>query len=286
MLNKTILKKTIIIGGSGFVGKSCIKIFKKKKIKFFSISSKNCNLLKKNSHKYLEKIINNGDKVLFISAKAPCKDLDSFKKNIDMISPLIEVSKTRKISQLIYISSDAVYADQKKKINENSKVKPCSIHGLMHQTRENLLNIYFKDILTIVRPTLIYGPDDTHNGYGPNKFSRLAKINQNINIFGNGEEIRDHVFIDDVANLILLTMNKKFTGVINAVSGNPISFERIAKLIIKKFKSKSKIVSIKREMPMPHDGYRCFDISKIKKNFLFKPTKFDKGVSYLKNINI
>jgi nucleoside-diphosphate-sugar epimerase len=286
MLKKTILKKIIIIGGSGFVGNSCIKIFKKKKIRFFSISSKNCNLLKKNSHKYLEKNINNGDKVLFISAKAPCKDLDSFKKNINMISPLIKASHKKKISQLIYISSDAVYADQKTKINENSKVKPSSIHGLMHQTRENLLKIYFKDILTIVRPTLIYGPDDTHNGYGPNNFSRLAIKNQDINVFGKGEEIRDHVFIDDVANLVLLTINKKFTGVINAVSGSPISFKKIAKLIIKKFKSKSKIVSIKREIPMPHNGYRCFNISKIKKNFLFKPTKFDKGVSYLKNINI
>ena len=178
-----------------------------------------------------------------------------------------------------------MYADQKKKINENSKVKPDSIHGLMHQTRENLLNIYFKDILTIVRPTLIYGPDDTHNGYGPNKFSRLAKINQNINIFGNGEEIRDHVFIDDVANLILLTINKKFKGH-KRCQWKSNFFEKIAKLIIKKFKSKSKIVNIKREMPMPHNGYRCFDISKIKKNFLFKPTKFNKGVSFLKNINI
>jgi UDP-glucose 4-epimerase len=286
MIKSKSIPKVVIIGGSGFVGKACINIFKKKNIPFNSINSKQCDLLKKNAYKYLVNIINDGDVVLFISAKAPCQNMSFFKKNIDMISPLITASKQKKISQLIYISSDAVYADQTIEIKETSKVKPTSIHGLMHQTRENLLNIYFKDILTIIRPTLIYGPNDTHNGYGPNKFSRLAKKNKNINIFGKGEELRDHVFVNDVAKIILLTLTKNFIGIINAVSGSPISFEKIARLIIKKFKSKSKIVYIKREMPMPHNGYRCFNISKIKKIFMFKPTKFDKGVVYLKNIKI
>ena len=38
-----------------------------------------------------------------------------------MIYPLIKLSK-KKFSQFIYISSDAVYADSKKKINEKSNV--------------------------------------------------------------------------------------------------------------------------------------------------------------------
>ena len=284
---KDILKnRIIIIGSSGFIGNACSKIFKENNIKFVSINSKKCNLLKKNSYKFLNKTIKNGDIVLFISAIAPCKNINELKKNLEMISPLINISKKIKISQLIYISSDAVYADHKKKINEKSQVTPTSIHGIMHLSRENLLNIYFKNILTIVRPTLIYGSTDTHDGYGPNKFSRLAKNNKNIEIFGQGEEIRDHVLIDDVANLILLIIKKKFTGIFNAVSGNPISFLNIAKLIIKTFNSKSKVVYIKRSMPMPHNGYRCFDISKIINKINFKPTKFIDGINNLKNIKL
>jgi nucleoside-diphosphate-sugar epimerase len=40
---------------------------------------------------------------------------------------------------------------------------------------------------------------DPHNGYGPNRFRRLAAAGQEIVLFGGGEERRDHVLVDDVA---------------------------------------------------------------------------------------
>ena len=39
--------------------------------------------------------------------------------------------------------------------------------------RENILKL-LNIKLCIVRPTLVYGANDPHNGYGPNKFIRLA----------------------------------------------------------------------------------------------------------------
>ena len=68
----------------------------------------------------------------------------------------------------------------------------------MHATREAILKNKFSKILCILRPTLIYGIGDSHNGYGPNKFLRLIKKNKNISLFGKGEELRDHVSINDV----------------------------------------------------------------------------------------
>ena len=47
--------------------------------------------------------------------------------------------------------------------------------------------------LAILRPTLIYGAGDPHNGYGPNRFRRLAATGKPIILFGEGEERRDHV---------------------------------------------------------------------------------------------
>ena len=44
----------------------------------------------------------------------------------------------------------------------------------------------------IIRPTLVYGPGDTHKGYGPNKFINLA-LKKRISLFGNGE--REIIFI-------------------------------------------------------------------------------------------
>ena len=108
-------KKIVVIGASGFVGASCVKTFKKNKIKYCSLSTSNCNLLEKKSTKYLNSIINDGDIILFVSAIAPCKNLIEYEQNIQMIYPLIKLSKKKKFSQFIYSSSDAVYADSKKR---------------------------------------------------------------------------------------------------------------------------------------------------------------------------
>src|SRR5258708_20458707 len=71
------------------------------------------------------------------------------------------------------------------------------MHGIMHLARELMLNATVKAPLAVVRSTLIYGEGDPHNGYGPNRFRRLAAAGQEIVLFGEGEERRDHVLIDD-----------------------------------------------------------------------------------------
>jgi UDP-glucose 4-epimerase len=278
-------EKIVILGGSGFLGQSLQKILSLKKIRFESLNSKNCNLLQKKSFNILKKNIQNNDIIIFVSAIAPCKNFNDLQKNLLMLKPLIDLSKTINFGQIIYVSSDAVYKDSMKKIHENSKVKPSSIHGIMHHFRESILNFFFNEKLAIVRPTLIYGPNDTHNGYGPNYFARNAKKNVDIKIFGNGEEIRDHVLVDDVVDLIFKIIVKKRNGIFNAVSANPVSFLDLANLIIKRLKSKSKIVRIKRNGPMPHNGFRCFSRKNIKKKFPgLIPTPYRTGINALKEI--
>ena len=60
------------------------------------------------------------------------------------------------ISQLIYISSDAVYSDLKNKISEKPPANPSNLHGVMHISREKILKSKF-EINYILRPTMIYG---------------------------------------------------------------------------------------------------------------------------------
>ena len=71
----------------------------------------------------------------------------------------------------------------------------------MHLTREVMLRNEFSGPLTFIRPTLTYGIDDPHNGYGPNRFRRLAADGKDLVLFGEGEEQRDHVAVADIAEL-------------------------------------------------------------------------------------
>ena len=106
-----------------------------------------------------------------------------------------------------------------------------------------------------------YGEDDPHNGYGPNRFMRQAKNGEDILLFGEGEERRDHVWIEDVAELICRVLCRQSTGTLNIATGTVVSFRDIAELSADLFSSVSKIIGSERSGPMPHNGYRAFDPS-------------------------
>ena len=267
---KKIKNRAVILGSGSFIASEVIRLFKKNKINFLPVNRKKVDLNKDNSVRKLSKIIKINDSVIFISAVAPVKNFKMLRENLNICKNVFKVLNKKKINYLLYVSSDAVYSDSKKKLTERSETNPDNLHGFMHLMRENMLKL-LNVKLCIVRPTLIYGTNDPHNGYGPNQFIRLAQSKKNIILFGKGEEKRDHVNIQDVGATIYYLLNKKHVGVTNIVSGKVYSFFKIAEKIKKIYNIKIKY--IKRNGPMPHNGYRAFDnnlIKRILKNNSFK----------------
>ncbi len=276
------IKRVVILGSGGFISSSIENELNKKKINFLGLTRKKIDLLKNSSVNKLNNILKKTDVVIIIAAKAPCKNLKMLENNLQIMRNILKTLSKKSLKKVLYLSSDAVYSDSMKKINEKSKTNPNNFHGLMHLIREKMLLSLNLNNLCILRPTLVYGKNDPHNGYGPNSFLRLAKKNAPIKIFGNGEELRDHVHVDDVAKIISISILKNFVGELNIVTGTKISFYQIAKLAIKRSKSSSKIIKIKRKGPMPHNGYRLFNASAIKK--YFKEVKL-KNIKYNKLYN-
>ena len=255
---KSTLKRIVILGSNSFIASSLKKKCIESNVEILLISRKQINLNSSKTSSKLDKILKPQDTVVFIAAVAPVKNLSMLNYNLSMCENILKsLAKIKKLNHLIYISSDAVYSDSTKKLNEKSQTVPNSLHGFMHLIRENMLN-NLDCSKCFVRPTLVYGEDDPHNGYGPNQFIRNAQNNKNIILFGKGEEKRDHINVNDVGNIIYEIAKNKITGVVNAVSGNLVSFYDIAKEI-KKIYPKIKIKNIKRNGPMPHNGYRAFD---------------------------
>ena len=260
-------KRIVIIGSSGIISQNLQKKLKEKKLNFLTLGRKDFDLKKNKSYVVLNKKIKNNDIIIFISAEAPAKNMEMFFNNIKICDNVCKALEEKKINKLIYISSDAVYSDTPKKINEKSKTVPDSIHGMMHLMREINLQINFKKKLCILRPTLIYGFGDTHQGYGPNRFINLARKNKDIFLFGKGEERRDHLYIDDLINILFKCIKTNKFGIYNLASGTVNSFNKIAKIAVTLTKSKSKIFNTKRAGLMPHNGYRPFNVAFINKNF-------------------
>ena len=271
-------KRVVILGARSFVISEFIKILKKHKIKFIPINKKKIDLINKKSIKKLDKIIRKGDCVIFASAIAPVKTIKMLNDNFQMCMNVFGCLEKKKIDYLLYISSDAVYSDSLYSLKEISETNPNNLHGFMHLMRENILKL-LDTRFCIVRPTLVYGTEDPHNGYGPNQFIRLGQSKKKISLFGKGEEKRDHVHVRDVGDSLFYLFKKRYAGVVNIVSGKTNTFFEIAKRVNDKYGNKLKFV--KRKGPMPHKGYRAFNNKMLKK--LVKKNKFINILDWIDN---
>jgi nucleoside-diphosphate-sugar epimerase len=168
---------------------------------------------------------------------------------------------------VVYISSDAVYRDSKAPLTEQSCAEPASLHGAMHLTRELMLRSVVSAPLAVLRPSLLYGAADPHNGYGPNRFRRLAAAGQDIVLFGEGEERRDHVLIEDVAELIWRVLAHRSRGILNVATGEVRSFREIAERIAAMAAPAVAVRGSPRTGPVPHGGYRAFDAATCRAAF-------------------
>lgn len=260
-------KRVVVLGSGGFIGGAILNRLKAQNIEALGLSRNEVDLLNPVATATLIEMLNPDDVLVFVSARAPCKDLDMLIENSKMAKAVCDALKSKPVSHVIYISSDAVYGDSDKPMTEDSPVAPSSTHGVMHLAREIGLQQDYSGPLAIVRPTLVYGLDDPHNGYGPNRFRRLAAEGKEIVLFGEGEERRDHVDVEDIAELINMIILRKSVGTINAVSGDIVSFRELADLAASFFDSVATVKGTSRSGPMPHNGYRAFDNSAVSKAF-------------------
>ena len=257
----------VVLGSNGFVGKAIYNDFlKNNKFETIGLSKKQFDLLSNEMFCKMNDIFRDGDTVIFCAAEAPVKNLNMFSNNITMLNNLIQNLSNIKIKSFVYLSSDAVYSDSSSILNEHSQTNPENIHGLMHLSREKIVKLYFPTNHLILRPTLIYGYEDPHKGYGPNKFILTAIKNKEIEIFGNGEELRDHINIEDVVQYSKKLITTEKLGTYNIVSGQLRSFLSIATDIIEIAQYQNiniKLINLKRTQPMPHNGYRELSNEKI-----------------------
>jgi UDP-glucose 4-epimerase len=259
--------RTVILGAKGFVGTALTRRLENSDLRVLPLGRQEIDLLSTTAADQLEALLDPTDSLVIISAKAPVKDHTMLSDNINMISPICNVLQKVTPAQVIYISSDAVYSDSMEPLKETSPAEPGALHGVMHLMRELMLKSVCQSPLAILRPSLLYGLDDPHNGYGPNQFRRRVAEGKAIKLFGQGEEQRDHVFIDDVGELIYRILMHRSRGVLNIATGDVASFKDVANLVRSQFDESLEIEFSPRIGPMPHNGYRPFAIDACKQIF-------------------
>ena len=260
-------RRVVVVGAGGLVGSTIAGELTRAGIPVLGLTRKEVDLLSPAGGEQLRARLRPDDAVVFVSAVAPAKNAGQMMTNLRMAEAALQAFATVPPAHLLYISSDAVYADDANPVTEQSPVAPSTSHGMMHAARELMFRSEVKAPFVALRPTLIYGARDPHSGYGPNRFRRQAAEGGPITLFGEGEEKRDHVAIEDVAMLAVRILQHRSTGSLNAVTGVATSFSDIAHLVAGNFNPKVEVKHLARTVPRPHLLHRFFDITNCYKAF-------------------
>ena len=170
--------------------------------------------------------------------------------------------------------------------DENSKIHPSSIYGITKQVQEQMFMVMGK---TLNIPALAFR---YQNVYGAGQslsnpytgilsiFSTRIKNGNDINIFEDGKESRDFVYIDDVVDATILGIEKDEANyeVFNVGLGLAIDVNKVASTLVKEYKSNSKIsISGNYRLGDIKDNYA--DLTKIQTKLGFEPkVSFEDGI--------
>lgn len=215
-------------------------------------------------------------------------------EDIEGIKNIAELSRRYKIKKILFTSSSEVYGEPVKlPIAEDDTFNSKWPYGLVKILGEQYFIAYFEKYgvpVTIVRFFNVYGPrqDFGDSGFVVSVFLKNALSGKNLEIYGDGEQTRDFVYVDDNVRLTLKSfLNEKVNGrPMNIGSGRSIKIIYLADEI-KKIRPSAKIIL----KPVRRKGeikYRTPDVSFMKKMLHDEPrTELKDGIhktlEYFKN---
>jgi UDP-glucose 4-epimerase len=185
--------------------------------------------------------------------------------------------------KLVYLSSAAVYGDPLElPISEEHPTRPQSPYGLSKLQGEEILRnftVVYGLKHTILRLFNVYGPGQNPSYAGViTSFLEKALGGEPLIIYGDGEQTRDFIYVDDVARVVEFFIAEDVfdNEVYNVGSGKPVTIKELAKIIIK---------LVGRELPIIHAPPRPGDIrhsvanvSKLRKLVKVLPTPLEDGL--------
>ena len=316
------MKKILILGATGFIGKNLAMSFAKKQ-KIFCVynskkpfKNKNIKWIKFDltNEKGSVNIFKNIDVVIQAAATTSgSKDIIErpyihVADNAVMNSLILKNIFHSNVKHFIFFSCTVMYPNSEKKIKESQKIekiypkyfgvantkiyieKMCEFYSRISSTK-----------FTAIRHSNIYGPYDKFDLERSHMFgATITKVGQTlknnakneISVWGDGQEKRDLLFIDDLVDFVkkIIRKQKSSFEIFNCGYGKAYSVKTIVEKIIKDMNPRCKIIFDKTKPSIKTSLF--LDYSKAQKMIGWKPkTKLDTGIKktvvwWKKNIKI
>lgn len=285
MKNKSIL----ITGGLGFIGSNIAEeLLDENNILIIdNLSTGNLNNLSNPQHENLEIIkhdiretnfddLTNGiDYIFHLAAMASVplsidKPIECNDINLNATLKLLDAASRNDVNKIIFSSSSAVYGENKNMpLNENENPMPLSPYAASKVNCEMYLRSFYESYglnYTALRYFNVFGPkQDKNSQYAaviPNFISAILNDEQ-PEIYGDGEQTRDFIFVKDVVKANINAAKSDYNGVVNVASGQKLSINNLFEIVRKTLNSDiTPIYLPNRQGDIKHS---LADISKMEK---------------------
>ena len=275
--------KVVVTGGAGFIGSHLVGELIKQGYSVVIVDNLSTGKMENLSNcgiffpytitdiKMLKLVFEGADIVLHLAATSnlpmSIDPISTFKINVTGTLNVLEVARLLGVKRVIFVSSSSVYGDTVGIQNEVDPTLPVSLYGWSKLIGEQCCQMYNElySLSTVcLRYFNVFGErDPIILGRVIPRFIDYAKNNKPLLIYGNGEQTRDFIFIDDVVKATILLMKSDVVGIFNVGSGIGTSINRLAELVIKLTGSKSIINHLN-----PREGdpkHTLANINKIKR---------------------
>lgn len=282
----------LLTGASGFIGQQLLKRLvslygPENVIALTSQPIEICKYVLHSNYRFSKEIfISNGfheiSTIIHAGAFTPKSgsDANNIEKCISNISNTAKLlnAELPSLNKVIFLSTIDVYGADNP-IHEQSPVSPISLYGYSKLFCEQLIEKWadqHSKICQVLRVGHVYGPgEEEYKKLIPELMRRLIN-GKNITLYGEGHEIRSFIFISDIIDAIISSLNKnKYLGPVNLVGEEQISVRALIKKLVM-ISKKSVGVEQKEALSEPRDLIFCN--TKLKKELTIPKMSLDEGL--------
>jgi UDP-glucose 4-epimerase len=287
------INRAVVTGSSGFIGKHLVSHLCKLGISVLSIDMKKPpelhrgeNFIEADITHDMSKIFQEGDTIFHLAANANVaksveRPFEDFHHTLSSLVNILEHAKNKDI-KVVFPSTASIYdVDNTLPLSEKSFPRPSSPYGAAKLAGESYCYSYHRTYnldVSVIRLFNVYGPGMTRFII----FDIVKKILANpdsIELLGNGQQIRDYLYIDNVIEGFLkVAHNGKAGEDYNIASGEGINIKDLAQKISMIMQNKQiKITTSGKSWPGDiSKWYAC--VEKAKTIDFYSTTSLDEGL--------
>jgi len=160
-----------------------------------------------------------------------------FNENVVATFNLLEAMRKNDVGQLVFASSSSVYGEPDEiPVDENAPLRPVSVYGASKAACEHLIHAYAKLYgfrAVALRYANVVGPRLRH-GVIWDLINKLRKNPHELEILGDGKQVRSYIYIDDAVEATLLAWKKAADAyaVYNVAAEDWITVDEVADQVI------------------------------------------------------